>query len=77
LGQTVFSAIAPANNSSYNSSDADSDVLADYVLALVRSDAPDEDIKRLSIDNLEDFLKESLSTSFAKPCHLGTRLLIK
>lgn len=41
------------------SSDADSDVLADYVLALIRTDAPDEEIKKASVENLEDFLKES------------------
>jgi hypothetical protein len=41
------------------SSDADSDVLADYVLALIRSDAPDDEIRKASIENLEDFLKES------------------
>ncbi|PGH18332.1 hypothetical protein AJ80_04510 [Polytolypa hystricis UAMH7299] len=40
-------------------SDADSDVLADYVLALIRSDAPDAEIRRASIENLEDFLKEN------------------
>ncbi|OJD19839.1 hypothetical protein AJ78_00198 [Emergomyces pasteurianus Ep9510] len=40
-------------------SDADSDVLADYVLALIRSDAPDEDIRKASVENLEDFLKEN------------------
>ncbi|PYH49220.1 CCCH zinc finger and RRM domain protein [Aspergillus saccharolyticus JOP 1030-1] len=39
-------------------SDADSDVLADYVLALIRTDAPDEDIRKASVDNLEDFLRE-------------------
>ncbi|CDM34434.1 hypothetical protein CBS147339_4945 [Penicillium roqueforti] len=39
-------------------SDADSDVLADYVLALVRSDAPAEEIKKISVENLEDFLRE-------------------
>lgn len=44
-----------------SSSDADSDVLADYVLALIRSDAPDEEIRKASIENLEDFLKESSS----------------
>lgn len=43
------------------SSDADSDVLADYVLALIRSDAPDDEIRRASIENLEDFLKERQS----------------
>ncbi|OAX78262.1 hypothetical protein ACJ72_07433 [Emergomyces africanus] len=40
-------------------SDADSDVLADYVLALICSDAPDEDIRKASVENLEDFLKEN------------------
>ncbi|KAI2794718.1 hypothetical protein POX_a01319 [Penicillium oxalicum] len=40
-------------------SDADSDVLADYVLALIRSDAPDDEIKETSIENLEDFLREN------------------
>lgn len=40
-------------------SDADSDVLAEYVLALICSDAPDEDIRKASVENLEDFLKES------------------
>ncbi|CAG7975094.1 unnamed protein product [Penicillium olsonii] len=39
-------------------SDADSDVLADYVLALVRTDAPDDENKRNSVENLEDFLRE-------------------
>ncbi|KAI9830912.1 MAG: hypothetical protein M1819_005294 [Sarea resinae] len=39
-------------------SDADSDVLADYVLALVRSEAPDEEVKSTSRENLEDFLKD-------------------
>ncbi|RMJ24191.1 hypothetical protein PHISP_04947 [Aspergillus sp. HF37] len=39
-------------------SDADSDVLADYVLALIRSDAPDEEIRKVSVENLEDFLRE-------------------
>lgn len=42
-----------------HSSDADSDVLADYVLALIRSDAPDDEIKQTSVENLEDFLRES------------------
>ncbi|KAF7715523.1 Uncharacterized protein PECH_004726 [Penicillium ucsense] len=44
-------------------SDADSDVLADYVLALIRTDAPDDEIKNNSIENLEDFLREN-TTSF-------------
>ncbi|KAI5294718.1 hypothetical protein KEM55_006482, partial [Ascosphaera atra] len=43
-------------------SDADSDVLADYVLALIRTDGPDEEIKKATVENLEDFLKENTST---------------
>ncbi|KAK2789999.1 hypothetical protein FQN52_005809 [Onygenales sp. PD_12] len=39
--------------------DADSEVLADYVLALICSDAPDEDIRKASVEGLEDFLKEN------------------
>lgn len=33
-------------------------MLADYVLALIRSDAPDEEIRKVSVENLEDFLRE-------------------
>ncbi|KAJ5899257.1 hypothetical protein N7495_004001 [Penicillium taxi] len=40
-------------------SDADSEVLADYVLALVRSDAPDDQLRKASTENLEDFLREN------------------
>ncbi|KAI9797044.1 MAG: hypothetical protein M1835_002294 [Candelina submexicana] len=43
-------------------SDADSDVLADYVIALVRTEAPDDEVKTSSIENLEDFLRENTST---------------
>ena len=39
-------------------SDADSDVLADYVLALVKSDETDDQVKQNCRDNLDDFLKE-------------------
>ncbi|KAF7592986.1 hypothetical protein BBP40_012145 [Aspergillus hancockii] len=39
-------------------SDADSDVLADYVLALIRADAADEEIRKASVEGLEDFLRE-------------------
>ena len=41
------------------SSDADPDVLADYVLALLTSDEPEDKIRANCLDNLEDFLKES------------------
>lgn len=44
------------------SSDADSDVLADYVLALIRTDAPDDEIRQASVENLEDFLRERALT---------------
>ena len=43
-----------------HSSDADSDVLADYVLALIRADTPEPDLRANAIENLEDFLKERL-----------------
>ena len=46
-----------------NSSDADSDVLADYVLALIRADTPEAELKVNAIENLEDFLKDSMFLS--------------
>ncbi|KAL8820318.1 MAG: hypothetical protein Q9191_007539 [Dirinaria sp. TL-2023a] len=39
-------------------SDADSDVLADYVLALVRVETPEPELRANAIENLEDFLQE-------------------
>lgn len=51
-----------------NSSDADSDVLADYVLALIRADTPDEALKKNAIENLEDFLRDSKSWSVSCLC---------
>ena len=42
-------------------SDADSDVLADYVLALLKTDTPDAQLKVDVAENLEDFLKDSMS----------------
>ena len=42
------------------SSDADSDVLADYVLALIRADTPEPELRASAIENLEDFLKSSM-----------------
>lgn len=49
----------------FNSSDADSEVLADYVLALISTDAPDDEIRKASVENLEDFLKESKRPVFS------------
>lgn len=46
-----------------NSSDADSDVLADYVLALIRADTPEAELKVNAIENLEDFLKDSMCST--------------
>ena len=43
-------------------SDADSDVLADYVLALIRADTPEPELRLNAIENLEDFLKDSTSS---------------
>ena len=45
------------------SSDADSDVLADYVLALLRHDQGEHEVKGLCIEQLEDFLRERSSSS--------------
>lgn len=39
-------------------SDADSDVLADYVLALVKSDESENQVRANCLENLEDFLHE-------------------
>ena len=39
-------------------SDADADVLADYVLALVKTDDPEYEARKSCADNLEDFLGE-------------------
>ena len=40
-------------------SDADSDVLADYVLALIRAETSEPELKNNAIENLEDFLHDS------------------
>ncbi|KAK6002180.1 hypothetical protein QM012_001818 [Aureobasidium pullulans] len=40
-------------------SDADSDVLADYVIALIKSDESDDQVKQNCQDNLLDFLHDS------------------
>lgn len=46
-----------------NRSDADADVLADYVLALLRHDGDVKDVRKLCEDEIPDFLKEgALST---------------
>jgi len=45
-------------------SDADSDVLADYVLALVKSEESESQVRANCLENLEDFLHErELSSS--------------
>ena len=43
---------------SCNSSDADADVLADYVLALLRHDGSVDDVRKLCESEIPDFLKE-------------------
>ncbi len=48
-------------------SDADSDVLADYVLALLKTDTPDAQLKVDVSENLEDFLKDSKSWNKLNP----------
>ncbi|KAL8938322.1 MAG: hypothetical protein Q9216_003960 [Gyalolechia sp. 2 TL-2023] len=42
-------------------SDADSDVLGDYVLALIRAETPEPELRLSAIANLEDFLQDSAS----------------
>lgn len=51
-----------------SSCDADSDVLADYVLALISPDDPDDEIRSNCLENLEDFLRE-------RQFHVRTALL--
>ncbi|KAL9121064.1 MAG: hypothetical protein Q9187_002379 [Circinaria calcarea] len=43
-------------------SDADSDVLADYVLALIRADTPEPELRTNAIMNLDDFLKDNTAS---------------
>lgn len=57
------------------SSDADSDVLADYVLALVRSEDPDEQVKSNCLENLEDFLRDRNVASSSFKCAALTLLI--
>ncbi|KAK6346852.1 hypothetical protein TWF696_006958 [Orbilia brochopaga] len=45
-----------------NISDADSDVLADYVLALLRHEQSENEVRQMCIDQLDDFLREHTST---------------
>ena len=49
-----------------SSSDADSDVLADYVLALVKSEDSDNQVKQNCLENLEDFLRTR--TCYSRMC---------
>ncbi|GME23805.1 CCCH zinc finger and RRM domain-containing protein [Neofusicoccum parvum] len=56
-------------------SDADSDVLADYVLALVRSEDPDEQVKSNCLENLEDFLRDRNVASSSFKCAALTLLI--
>ncbi|KXX79786.1 RNA-binding protein 26 [Madurella mycetomatis] len=44
-----------------NTSDADADVLADYVLALLRHDGDVKDVRKLCEEEIPDFLKEDSS----------------
>lgn len=43
-------------------SDADADVLADYVLALLKHDGSAQDVRRLCNEEIPDFLKEGESS---------------
>jgi hypothetical protein len=46
------------DSSSPPSSDADPDVLAEYVLAILKSDVPDAEIRAQMLEHLPDFLNE-------------------
>lgn len=55
-------------------SDADPDVLADYVLALLRHDGSPDEVRKLCEEEIPDFLKEGLSpwNSNAYACLVGS-----
>jgi hypothetical protein len=56
-----------------DSSDADSDVLADYVLALIKAEEPDDQVRTNCLENLQDFLQDrtwETSTSPPRPCRI-------
>ena len=36
-------------------------MLADYVLALIRADSSEPELRKSAVDNLEDFLKDSMA----------------
>lgn len=63
LSTLVPSSLAKAHRLTVRllSSDADSDVLADYVIALIRDDDPEPQLRQNVVSNLEDFLKDSTS----------------
>lgn len=64
-----FAKVVPrADRSQPRSSDADSDVLADYVLALIRADTPEPELRANAIENLEDFLKGRGSSYSSRHC---------
>ncbi|KAF3904822.1 hypothetical protein ABW20_dc0104963 [Dactylellina cionopaga] len=55
-----------------NISDADSDVLADYVLALLRHEQSEAEVRQMCIDQLDDFLREH-TTSFVNDLFTALR----
>ena len=60
-----------------SSCDADSDVLADYVLALISPDDPDDEVRSNCLENLEDFLRERefcVCNSRLQGLTLGTKI---
>ncbi|CAI2169616.1 3033_t:CDS:2 [Funneliformis geosporum] len=63
--------------------DADPKVLADYVIALLKHDKPDQDLKQLCIDQLDDFLRgetrpfvEKLFDALGSQEYLGERVAL-
>lgn len=50
----------PSSRSGKYSSNNILQVLADYVLALIRAELPETDLRASAIESLEDFLKDSM-----------------
>ncbi|KAL9125909.1 MAG: hypothetical protein Q9217_004956, partial [Psora testacea] len=55
---SVDTLMSDADILSHSSADVDEDVLADYMIALLRSEAPEQQLRLDVYSNLEDFLKE-------------------
>lgn len=56
-----------ASTDSTRSSDADAEVLADYVIALVVANDSEANIKRNCLDSLADFLQDCMQRPAVRP----------